>query len=217
MYKVSSCSKDKIKRSLIISILLSGLMIGASVEAKDFGIVGHSFVITEEGFLTMIKRKGNMLNLEQENRKMQEYTKDRVEEPQAVIGIKRTTDAKSYTYDPTYILDENVYLPDGTLLYSEGTRVNPFDHMSYDKALVFVDASDLEQVEWLKDNLINGEFKKEDKLILVKGKPFELQDELDTHVYFDQGGVMIEKFGIEQVPAVVRQEDKLMRINEVKI
>lgn len=201
-----------------LNLILIGInLIVSYAEAKDFGTTGHVFEIKEEGFLTMIKRRAKLIDLEEENKKVQERSRRKVEEPDGVIGIKRTEKEQSYTYDPAYVLDEDAFLPDGSLLYSAGTTVNPFDHISYDKALVFIDGSDREQVGWLKKQLAAEIIKSDDKLILIKGRPFDLGDELDRHVYFDQGGVLTEKFNIEQVPAIVRQENRVFRIREIKI
>ena len=207
----------KIARALLTITAVGFNIIPTLALAKDFGTMGHGFQIKEEGFLTMIKRRGSLIDIEEENKKVQARVRRTVEEPEAVLGIKRTVKEQSFTYDPTYTLDEDAFLPDGTLLYGAGTTVNPFDHISYDKQLVFIDSSDREQVNWLKKSLTSKEVKPDDKLILVKGRPFDLEDELDVHVYFDQSGVLVEKFNIEQVPAIVCQEGKLMRVREIKI
>ena len=37
-----------------------------------------------------------------------------------------------------------------------------------------------------------------------------------SSVYFDQGGKLIKRFSIAQVPAIVRQEGKRLRIDELR-
>jgi conjugal transfer pilus assembly protein TraW len=110
-----------------------------------------------------------------------------------------------------------VLLPDGKLLYKAGTTVNPFDHMHLEKKLIFIDGRDEEQVEWFKGQRRIEQIKEEDKLILVAGRPFDLEKELDREVYFDQSGSLVQKFKIEQVPAIVEQEEKVLRIREIVV
>lgn len=185
--------------------------------AKDFGRYGTVFKVQEEGFLTMIQRKLQLVNIEQEKRKMLEIARTRIEEPVAVTNIKRTQKTQSFTYDPSYIVRQDIILPDGMLLYVAGTRINPLDHMSLGKKLIFIDGKDTLQVEWFKQQQSSGVVKEEDKLILIAGRPLDLQKELGREVYFDQAGILTTKFKIEQVPAIIEQEGKVLRIREVEI
>lgn len=157
--------------------------------SKDFGVHGATFEIKEEGFISMIQRKLKLVDIEKEQRKMLEIVKIRVEEPLRVANIKRTQKAQSFTYDPSYITEEDIILPDGRVLYLAGTKVNPLDHMNLDKRLIFIDGKDLLQIEWFKDQENSLNITKEDKLILIAGRPLDLQKDLDREVYFDQAGV----------------------------
>lgn len=53
------------------------------------------------------------------------------------------------------------------------------------------------------------------KLILIKGVPLKLSEELGMPVYFDQSGILTTKLGIRHIPAFVRQEALRLRIEEV--
>ncbi|WP_250311505.1 conjugal transfer protein TraW [Rickettsia endosymbiont of Oedothorax gibbosus] len=185
--------------------------------AKDFGIYGTIFEVKEEGFLTMIQRKLRLVDIEQEQRKMLEIAKNRIEEPVFVTNIKRTEKPQNFTYEPSYIVKEDIILPNDKLLYALGTRLNPLDHMSLDKKLIFINGKDSLQIEWFRQQQSNGVIKGEDKLILIAGRPLDLQKELNREVYFDQAGILTTKFKIEQVPAIIEQEGKLLRIREVEI
>lgn len=201
----------------VVILLCCFIMLNGTALAKDFGVQGHTFEIKEEGFLSMIYRKLKGLDIDKENEKMRQLAKERIEEPEQVSGIRRTEKEQSFTYDPTYTLDKDAILPDGRVIYKAGIKVNPLDYLSLEKKLVFIDARDKEQVEWFKEQKVEGSIKLEDKLILVAGRPFDLEKELDSKVYFDQAGVLTSKFKIEQVPAIVQQEKKYLRITEVYI
>jgi conjugal transfer pilus assembly protein TraW len=207
--------------------------------AKDFGVQGATFQIKEEGFVAMIKRKLGNINLAEHQNKMQNIARKRVEEPEAVEGISKCQESKVYYFDPSYVLDQDVYLPSGELLHAIGTTVNPLDHMEWRDKLVFIDGNDKAQVDWLRKNYLNNTGSKskiandqeliqnqgdqetieltENKIVLVAGKPLELERETKHKIYFDQFGALTKKFNIKNVPAVVQQEEKQLKITEVYI
>ena len=86
-----------------------------------------------------------------------------------------------------------------------------------DYGLIFVDGDDTEQLVWAI-----GEFKlaselNKPKIILVKGAPLDLSNELDLPIYFDQGGAIVAKLGIAQVPAKVLQKKNLLLVEELDL
>lgn len=107
---------------LIICLAFSHVAI-----AKDFGKQGATFEIKEEGFVSMMQRKLQSLNLAEHQQKMQDLARKKIEEPAAIVGISKATKTISYSFDPSYVLDQDVVLPCGKLLYARGTRVNPLD------------------------------------------------------------------------------------------
>ena len=190
--------------------------------AKDFGKCGVTTAIKEEGFLAMIARKLKSLDLKKEEEKMLGKTKERINTPIEVKGIKKTTKVRSFTFDPTYILLEDIYLPSGELLHPAGTKVNPLDYMDLDRKMIFTDETDKEQVSWLKNQILEfsriKNFKEEELvIILVAGSPLKLQEEINKKIYFDQNGELTSRFNIKQVPAIAEQEGKLLRISEIDI
>lgn len=80
----------------------------------------------------------------------------------------------------------------------------------------YLSAKNKEGVEFLEDSA-NKEEKIENKVILVAGRPLELEDQLQHKIYFDQAGVLTSKFGIQFVPAIVEQEGKELKIVEICI
>ena len=55
------------------------------------------------------------------------------------------------------------------------------------------------------------------KPILTRGSPVELIEAWGTWVYFDQGGYLVERFGIEALPAIVSQDGARLRVEEIAI
>lgn len=227
-------------------LLLVGLFFYGNINnaiAKDFGKQAATFKIKEEGFVSMMQRKLQQLNLGDHQQKMQDLARKKVEEPAAITGISKATKTISYSFDPSYVLDQDVVLPCGKLLYARGTKVNPLDYMSWDGKLVFIDGQDASQIAWVKDNYLEeilsnsraavednlSELNKEHaknagnasnsgtKIVLTGGRPLELEREIGSPIYFDQAGELTKKFNISHVPAIVQQEDKYLKVTEMNI
>lgn len=194
--------------------------------ATDFGTHGASFKITEEPFIQMMKNRMEKVDIEAEKEKIQKRAKNSVENPTAVKGINPAVRNRTVYFDPSYRVEKDIVLPCGKILHKAGTRVNPLEHMQLNRRMFFVDGRNHEQIEWLKGQLDNplpkeGNQIVEDRVILVGGSVFKIQDELgENHaqkVYFDQAGELTVKFGIEASPAIVIQEGLALRIEEVEI
>jgi conjugal transfer pilus assembly protein TraW len=226
-------------KGLLILIVWS---LSNTVLAKDFGKQGTTFEIKEEGFVAMMQRKLKGVNLEEHEKKMQDLARKRVEEPTAILGITRATKTISHSFDPSYVLDQDVFLPCGKLLYAMGTTVNPLDHMEWNGRIVFIDGRDSSQIAWVKDNYLkankvfddneeelvqNAKYQNKDKdeqaltsdtkIILTGGKPLELESEVGHPVYFDQFGELTSRFNIAHVPAIVEQDGKYLKVTEINI
>lgn len=230
------------------SILASSADIAKAV---DFGTRGRIYTIEEQAFLQMIDERLKGVDQDKIRQEMQERAKQRVKEPLAVEGVEPATEDRVFYFDPSYVLEKDIYLPNKDLFYKAGTRVNPIEEMrklgmSLDRRMIFIDAREDEQIQWLKEQLAmyrsksvkNKQEQKdqerklktqipehtpiENRVILVGGRPFELQEELqqdyrDMVVYFDQGGVLTRKMEIKASPAIVTQEGLMLRIKEYKI
>jgi conjugal transfer pilus assembly protein TraW len=226
-------------KSLLLILVCS---LSNPVFAKDFGKCGSTFEIKEEGFVAMMQRKLKEVNLAEHEQKMKDLARKRVEEPTPVLGITRAKSTVSHSFDPSYVLDEDVFLPCGKLLYAAGTRVNPLDHMEWGGRMIFIDGRDSTQIAWIKNNYLKTEaFDKNEpklpqglddqnkgntahtaissdtKIILTGGRPLELEREVGNPIYFDQFGELTGRFNIAHVPAIVEQDGKYLKVTELNI
>jgi conjugal transfer pilus assembly protein TraW len=112
------------------------------------------------------------------------------------------------------ITDRDITDATGKILYPRGTRVNPLDYIGWNKYLLFVDGRDEKQLAFSKKIIAASD--RPVKLVLVAGAPLELMRKWKTQVYYDQGGTLTKRFAITQVPAIVRQEGKRLRIDELR-
>ena len=199
----------------LLAMLLFSLM--PIAHAEELGVVGPTYDIAEADLLEVIQsRLGRMEKSGDLARKQGEY-RDRVvgaiEKPKPVPGIKATAAKRTYFIDPTWTLDRDIRGADGALLFARGLKVNPLDHVSLREKLVFFDGRDRRQVSFARQLLRNQD--RAVKPILVAGEPLNLMRDWKRQVFYDQGGTLVRRLGIHQVPAVVTQDGKRLRVDEV--
>jgi conjugal transfer pilus assembly protein TraW len=189
--------------------------------AKDLGTFGTLYPIEEVDPLQIILQKLKGMEesgeLKQRNLELQKKAQASIERPKPVEDITRATTSRTFTYDPTYIVKEDLYDHQGRIFAKKGTKINPLENISLAHDLVFFNGDDEEQLAWVKNQLSKNTEIKPIKLILVKGTPLKLAEELKTHVYFDQGGILTKKLGIQHVPTVVSQEGLQLKIEEIDL
>lgn len=185
---------------------------------KDLGTFGEVFPIIEENFLTFIGHKledlKNKGKLQQYQKNIQDKIKEKLHHPMPVIGIKKALISKTHFYDPSIVVPYDLKDHTGRVFHKKGTRFNPLQTRFLTKNLIFLDGEDDEQVLWaLKERLQNPHH----KLILVKGSPFILSQNHGVHFYFDQEGKITQKLGIKEVPAVVSQWGRKLKIQTIHL
>ena len=190
----------------------------AIATAQDLGVIGPVYSIAEPSLLEVILAKlreaeasGALSRLQRE---AQANAKRMVEHPPAVATVRKTTQPRSFYYDPTLLVPYPVTDADGTVIAPPGTQVNPLDTVSLSKHLVFFDARDAEQLARARQLLERYEGKV--KLILTGGSHLDLSRKWKQPIYYDQQGTLTEKLRIRQVPAVVSQEGRRLRIDEIR-
>lgn len=202
-----------------IQVLFFLLCLGQTIalHAKDFGVRGKIAPIEEHDPIVLIQSKLKTMEergeLERHNRELQKKTRVAIERPKPVEGIFKAKETRIFYYDPTYIVPEDIKDHMGQIIHPKGTRINPLETISLSQNLLFFDGDDDEQVAFAKEKLKENSL----KLILVKGAPLSLYEELKVPVYFDQSGLLTKKLGIRHVPALVIQERIRLRIEEIKM
>ena len=191
----------------------------ASTHATDLGTLGPTYEITEPHLLRMIEqrlrekeRSGELARIEQDARAR---GTEAVRSPPPVAGVQTTAKPRSFYYDPSYTLDRNLLGAHGELLFAAGTKANPLDVVSLSRHLLFFDARDGRQVRQARELL--GRYQGKVKPILTGGSYLDLMKSWRIPVYYDQQGLLTRRLGIAQVPALVSQEDKRLRIDEMEV
>lgn len=202
----------------IAAISLIFLVFCGPLQAEDLGVIGPTYEIAERDLIAVIQEKLRHLERTGELDRMQEDYKrkvlDGIERPKPVPGIRPTETARTYYIDPTFTLDRNIQDEHGRILYPAGTKINPFDYDRMSKVLLFFDGRDEKQVEFAKRFMAESALPV--KPILVAGEPLKLMREWKREVFYDQGGALSRRFSITQSPAVVSQEGKRIRVDEIR-
>lgn len=183
----------------------------------DEAAVAPVYPITEPDMLTEIharlaalQKSGELAKLQQE---AIERSKKHIEEPVPAPGFVTTAHPKTWYFDPSWRAQSETRTPDGKVIVHAGQVVNPLDYVSLNQNLIFFDGRDPDQIKQAAAliTLYQGRAKP----IMVAGEPLKLTRIWKRQVYFDQGGALLRRFGITQVPAVVSQVGKRLRIDEM--
>ena len=202
--------------SVLCLVVLGSGIVCSNVRAESLGVVGPTYPIAEEHLLKMIEARLRAKQQSGELARIQEQIvargKQAVLAPPPlqlpVVAVPRT-----FYVDPTYVLDRNIADGSGRLLFAAGTRANPLDIVSMSRRLFFFDGRDERQVA-MAERLARGEPAKT-KPVLVGGSYLDLMRRWKVPVYYDQRGALVKRLRIERVPAVVSQEGRRLRVDEL--
>ena len=201
-------------------ILLAAALLAASpiASAEHLGVIGPVYEIAEPNLLEVILAKlrhaessGVLARLQQDS---QRNAKRAIEEPAPVSSVTRTTRARSFFHDPSIVVPYAITDAEGKVIVAPGTRVNPLDTVSLSKTLLFFDARDANQLKRARSLLDQQQGKV--KLILTGGSYLELMRRWQVPVFYDQSGVLVAQLRIQHVPAMVSQDGRRLRIDELR-
>lgn len=205
-YRVS-----RLRFAVLYGLLAAGVARGEAL--------GPTYPIQEPDLLKEIeqtlKEKERTGELARLQREAIERSRRSIENPKPVDGLVRTKSPRTFYFDPTVIANRRITTPDGKVLVEAGQAFNPLDQVSLSQWLIFFDARDPAQVKMAEALIAQAEGRA--KPILTGGSYIEIQKKWQRPVFFDQQGTLIRKFGIRQVPALVSQEGKRLRIDEVAL
>jgi len=209
-----------VKRALLgvagATLLAGSVFVAAPMrtEARDYGQAGQTFPVIEPDLLSTIEARLKQAEatgvLARTNEMFAKRAEARVRRPDPVAGITPARAVREWDFDPSVQIERDIRDQKGNLIAAAGQRVNPLDFVAIKQDLVFVDGDDADQLAWATKRYTDLNA----KIIFVRGSPIEQMTNRKRRFYFDQGGKLTAKFGIEHTPAVVRQNGKLMRVSE---
>lgn len=169
--------------------------------AADLGTWGDLYPVAEKDMLSLITSRLEQLQRSGEWDKQMDGFKSRViansQRPAPVAGITRAEKYASRYFDPSVQVAQDLKDDKGRVFARKGEVMNPLKFVPFMQTLYFINGDDPKQIAWMKrqkpDTL-------QVKIILVKGDIPKTSAALDNRIYFDQNGVLCERFGIKHVP-----------------
>ena len=209
------------RRVALVALSALGASASASpspaAQAVDHGQMGQTWPVIEPDLMSIIKARLDRAQatgkLDELNERFTTKVKQRVMRPVPVSGIARAEVTRSWEFDPSIVVENDIRDHKGNLIAAAGQRVNPLATAALSKTLVFVDGDDAEQVEWALQHGAEPQA----KIIFVDGSPFELMKTHQRRFYFDQDGKLTSHFGITRTPALVEQQGEVLLVTEQAI
>ncbi|MFB8746628.1 type-F conjugative transfer system protein TraW (plasmid) [Citrobacter cronae] len=189
-------------RSVWPGVLLSLLSLQAA--AKPLGTWGDVYPIYEQNMLDFIHDRLSELEKSGELKQLEEDTKKRVIastlRPSPTMGLRTATANKTWTFDPSITVENDIADHKGRVFAHKGQSVNPADTLPFPYALFFVDGDNAAQMAWVKKQDTGTKRK---VVLLVNGNVNEAGKALGQAVYFDQNGAFTKRFRVDEIPARV--------------
>lgn len=205
------------KFSKTCAILLIAF-VSQSTHATNLGRIGPTYPIGEESALDMIIKKLRQKERSGELKRLQEESINRsmgsIKNMKPVENIHTVHTRGQRFIDPTVTYSKAVTTDDGRIVVPAGTKINPLEMVGLTKTLVFFDGRDPEQREAV-GRLVAKSGQLKVKPILVAGSWLDLTKAWKTQVFYDQRGTLSKRFGITGVPAVIRQQGKMLVLDEI--
>jgi len=183
--------------------------------AIDLGVIGPAYTIAERDLLVELQaklsEKARTGELQELVRAARQRIVAAIETPPPVPGLARSEHSRTFYFDPSVVVSEPIVDGKGHVLVAAGTRTNPLDVVSLSQPLLFFDGRDAAQVRQAK--ALIERYGGKVKPILTAGSYLNLMRRWRFAVYYDQQGALVQKLGIREVPALVSQEGKRLRID----
>lgn len=198
------------------AVWLAGVLdAGYPVTAKDLGVWGEVWPIGEpdllmqvETLLDQLEKSGELARL---NEAARARARARLEAPPPVPGIVPVRAPRTWLYDPAIIVQDDLVAPDGTVIGTAGTRIEPLALRPLTRELLFIDGRRAVEVEWALGRAGPT------TIVLLAGRPLDLIRAHERAFYFDQDGALAERFGLAATPVRIRQEGLKLRIAEIPL
>ncbi len=196
----------------LISLLV--LCVGTTGSAKDIGVVGTTYPVTEKDALVEIEESAGKVNWEsyfssEEIQKKISYFK-----PEDIILLPVAKEDRSFSVDMSYTLMFDIPDGKGGILYPKGYTFNPLDYVVFPKTLVVLNGEDKDQVNWFK----SSQYYKDAgvTLLLTDGSYYKLSQELRRPVFY-ANIIILERLRLHAVPSIIKQEGRFMEVREIDI
>jgi len=184
--------------------------------AKSLGVYGRTYDIVEvdalEQIMADLRAKQADGTIDRVNKEMQERAKQYAHRPKGTM-LPTAEERRTHYFNPAVTYTQPIVDADGRVLFPTGTTVNPLDYMQMTKPWVFFDADQEDQKAWVHNLIKDRPYAY--SLVMINGDVIETMKSWQTRIYFDQYGKYVEKLDLQTLPAVMYQQGKVLRIDEI--
>ncbi|OGV39748.1 MAG: type-F conjugative transfer system protein TraW [Legionellales bacterium RIFCSPHIGHO2_12_FULL_42_9] len=181
-------------------------------------VVGETFPVAEMSLLQLIQTRLQSLEQTGELNTFNQHWLHEVSlhaNRPTPLNLRRATIKRITTFHPETVLEFDIKDAEGRMIYSKGTRVNALEQLpQYSPCWLFLNADDNAQINWVKRAITHCQ---NSKIILTGGAIKLAEDQLQTAIYFDQGGALTYRLGVHAVPAYVTRKNNTLQIEELVI
>lgn len=127
-------------------VMLLVFCLSITLEAHDFGTHGHTYSIQEQNILEYLRER----LLKASDEELELFTKkqiQRIREPKA-LNLPNATSYRSFFYDPSVTVKEDIKDHEGNIIVKCGTKYNPLDNCSLNSHLLFFDGTQESHLLW---------------------------------------------------------------------
>ncbi|MBU0991719.1 MAG: hypothetical protein KJ737_04410 [Proteobacteria bacterium] len=180
-------------------------------DVKDLGVYGTSYPIIEQDGIEALDdlSKGvtiqDLISPEEVKRKIKDFRPE-------TVSLPRCTEEREFLVGLSYSLEFDIPDQNGNIIYPKGYAFNPLKYTTNPKTYIFIDGDDPDQVNWFTHSSYADSAGV--ILMITKGSYLELIEDLDRPVFYALKKIT-DRFQLEHVPSIVKQQGEYMHVKEV--
>jgi conjugal transfer pilus assembly protein TraW len=135
-------------------------------------------------------------------------------QPSSLHKLAHATADRTFLVNMDYTVKQDVVDGEGNILYPQGYTFNPLDYLSFPGGLVVIDGADPLQIKWFQSTPYASNHQV--RLLFSGGYASQLTGQLKRSVFYLTADIA-ERLQLTAVPSVVVQEDRQLRVHEIKV
>jgi len=176
-------------------------------DIKDYGKYGDKYPIEEDDFIRFLEARANSPEVREKLKNAFKSASREMYRLSRYDGhFTRAKEDRQYSIDPRVTVTEDIRDHNGNVIFSKGSIFNPADYVFMTGKYIFIDGRDEEQVAFA----LQGDYR---KIIITSGDILELSQKY-KHAFFFINDILIERFRLTHVPAILEQEGGYYRVTE---
>lgn len=184
----------------------------AGTAIKDLGTVGATYPVVEPDLVAELKKEALKQDKAKDTAQLLEQMKKY--QPANLHKLPHATADRSFVVNIDYTVKQDVVDGEGNILYPHGFTFNPLDYLSFPGGLVVINGTDPLHIKWFQHSPYTDNHQA--RLLLSDGYAYELTRQLSRSVFYLTTDIA-ERLQLAAAPSVIVQEDRNLRVHEIKI